>query len=909
MVNYNRTEQELSLNRPARIKPVKRIKYIPLFMLLLFCGAIFTPALASGMDKIVVIPFMVTSTESEENLNTTLQKWFSSEMSALGYEVSKPELVNNILGDDISYSEPEKQIIPLARANAAKWVIIGEYNQKEGDIQLNVRVLDTDTSKSLFSVMMVENDKNNIPASLKKIAESLNSQMDKKIVVSDIIIEGNKRVNDDAILMIMESRKGEPFDQVKLDRDLRTIYKMGFFDDVNLVTSDSSEGKLITFNLVEKPTIIKISFQGNKQKKDEKLTEELGMKAYSVLNHNEVRQSINRLTEFYKNDGYYNVEIQEKIKELPDNEVTLTYVIKEGEKVLISDIEFRGNKVFKSKKLKKEMLTKKKSWVSWFTDSGVLDKKKLEYDVGKLGAFYDSHGYIKTRVGEPEVVYDKEEEELRLIIDIVEGEQYFVNDIIVEGDLLRPADELRRLIEIKKGDPFSRQVVHTEIQKIKGLYGSLGYAYAEVTPSQKFIEGTNLVDIPLMVEKKKKVRIERINIFGNEITKDKVLRRELKIKEGEYFDSEKLARSRENLDRLEIFEKHEVKTRRGSSDDLMILDIEGEEQLQRSISFSAGYGGYEKFMFQLQFDNNNLFGRGQNFSIEAMAGSRTTRFNATFTEPWMFDRPVRGSISAYNWDRDYDIYTREQMGGNTGLSFLLGLDDYTRGSVFYTYDKTEITDVYSSTNDIQEMAGEKYLTSSMIFGIERNSKDKWWDTTKGSLNSFTFEYAGGPLGGDVGFNKYVLNSTWYLPLFKGTVLVASGELGYIEGRSGVYLPVYEKFRIGGIDTVRGYEWGTISPLDPTTYDELGGDKMWLYKIEYRVPFAKGKGVTGLVFFDAGNAFRKNDSWKRGAGASVGFGIRWYSPMGPMRLEYGFKLKDRSNDTDSGKFEFKIGGSF
>jgi outer membrane protein insertion porin family len=925
MVNYNRTEQEKSLNSPDRTMLTKKEMHVHLFMLLflLFQGILLCPAFASGMDRVAVLPFKVESTETEEPLNTNLQKLFSKDMSELGYEVLNTELINGILGDNISYSEPEKAIIPLAKANNARWVIIGEYNKNEGGIQLNVKVLDPVSSKSPFSVMMVENDKSNLPASLKKIAESLSSQMEKKIVVANINIEGNKRVSDDAILMILESQKGEQFDQVKLDRDLRTIYKMGFFDDVNLVTSDSSEGKVITFNLTEKPTIIKISFQGNKQKKDEKLTEELGIKNYSALNRNEIRQSINRIYEFYKNDGYYNVDIQEKIKDLPDNEVTLTYVIKEGEKVLISDIEFKGNKVFKSKKLKKEMLTKEKGWLSWFTDSGVLDKKKLEYDVQKLGAFYDSHGYIKARVGEPEVVYDKEEEELKLIITIIEGEQYFVNDIIVEGDLLRPADELRRLINIKKNDPFSRQVIHTEIENIKNLYGSLGFAYSEVTPSQKFIEGTNLVDLPLRVEKNKKVRIERINIFGNEVTKDKVLRRELKIAEGDYFNSEKLAKSRENLDRLEIFEKHEVKTRRGSKDDLMIIDIEGEEKLQRSISFSAGYGGYEKLMFQLQFDNNNLFGRGQNFSIEAMAGSRTTQFNATFTEPWLFDRNVMGSITAYNWNRDYDEYERKQFGGNTGISFLLGLDDYTRGSIFYTYDKSKVIS-YTNTGAVDEMAGQKYLTSSTTLGISRNSKDKFWDTSKGSLNSLTFEYAGGPLGGDVAFNKYLFNSSWYINVFKSTVLVASAQLGYVEARSGGFLPIYEKFQLGGIDSVRGYEWGTISPLYPGTDDvEIGGEKMWLYKIEYRIPFKKGEqGITGLVFFDAGNAFSnssyvdafgnhplKNTSWKTGAGSSVGFGIRWQSPMGPLRLEYGIKLNERPNDTDSGKFEFKIGGSF
>ena len=378
MVNYIRTEQKNPLNRPDRAIPAKKGRHIILFMLLflLFQGALLSPAFATEKERIAVLPFKVESAEPEENLNTTLQKWFSANMSELGFEVLNTDLINGILGDNISYSEPEKSIIPLAKANNAMWVIIGEYTQKEEGIQLNVKVLDPDSSKNPFSVMMVENDKNNLPASLKKIAESLGAQLEKKIVVADIIIEGNKRVGDDAILMVLESQKGEQFDQVKLDRDLRTIYKMGFFDDVNLVTTDSPKGKVITFNLVEKPTIIKISFQGNEQKKDEKLTEELGMKNYSVLNRNEIRQSINRLLEFYKNDGYYNVEINEKIKDLPDNEVTLTYVIKEGEKVLISRIEFKGNKVFKSKKLKKEMLTKKKSWLSWITDSGVLDKKE-----------------------------------------------------------------------------------------------------------------------------------------------------------------------------------------------------------------------------------------------------------------------------------------------------------------------------------------------------------------------------------------------------------------------------------------------------------------------------------------------------------------------------------------------------
>ena len=271
---------------------------------------------------------------------------------------------------------------------------------------------------------------------------------------------------------------------------------------------------------------------------------------------------------------------------------------------------------------------------------------------------------------------------------------------------------------------------------------------------------------------------------------------------------------------------------------------------------------------------------------------------------------MRGTISVYDWDIDYDEYTRQRLGGNAGLAFLLGLDQFTRGTVQYTYDNSTVTNVYPGASTIiQDMAGT-LLTSSLTIGVERNSKDRWWDTSKGSLNAFTFEYAGGFFGGDVAFNKYLLTSIWYLPEFKNTVLVAEAQLGYVHGRSGGSLPLYEKFQLGGIDSVRGYEWGSIAPVDPLTYDELAGDYMWLYKLEYRVPIKRGEqGMTALVFFDAGNAFNKGTNWKVGSGASVGLGIRWYSPMGPLRLEYGWKLKDNVNDTASGKFEFKIGGSF
>ncbi|MBN2418621.1 MAG: outer membrane protein assembly factor BamA, partial [Deltaproteobacteria bacterium] len=568
MVNYSRKKEGVSLQIISKRLRVKRKKarLISLFFLALLPAILACPVFAFAMDKVAVLPFKIITTEPAENLGTSLQEMFSQYMNKMGYQTVNTEMINGILGDDISFSDPENKIIPFGKTHDAGWIIMGEVSEKDGSFQLNVKALDTDTAKTPFSVMMIEKDRSNLSSSLKKIAESLSSQIKDNILISDIIVRGSKRADEAAILNIIESRKGDQFDQEKLDRDLRTIYKMGFFDDVNYDISDLPDGKVITFNLDEKPTIIKITFEGNKYKKEDKLVEEIGIKKYSVLNRNEVKQSINRLLEFYRNDGYYNVEIKGQIKDLQDeNEVILTYVIKEGEKVYIKNIQFKGNKVFDSDDLKDIMLTKEKGWLTWFTDSGVLDKKKLElHDLQKLKIYYDNHGYITAQIGDPEITYDEKEEGLTLTIPVTEGEQYMVNDVIIEGELLRPADELRKLINVKKGDPFSRQVFYTEKDKISSLYADMGYAYADVSFMQpRHIEGTNLVDAILNIQKNKRVRIERINIYGNEITKDKVIRRELKLLEGDYFSGLKLEKSRENITRLDLYKEPEIKTRKG----------------------------------------------------------------------------------------------------------------------------------------------------------------------------------------------------------------------------------------------------------------------------------------------------------------------------------------------------------
>jgi outer membrane protein insertion porin family len=682
---------------------------------------------------------------------------------------------------------------------------------------------------------------------------------------------------------------------------------MGFFTDVRIDTEDGPKGKVVVINVQEKPSISKITFEGNKKEKDDDLKKETGIKLYSIFSQSEVKQSVNRLKEYYRQKGYYKVEIQDKVKDLPNNEVALSYEVQEGEKLYITKIAFQGNTQFSERKLSGLMETSEKGFFSWFTQSGLLDRKKLDFDMSKITAFYHNNGYIRAKTGEPKITV--EEKGLTVTIEIIEGPQYAVNEVRIEGDLLKPEEELMQKVSIKKEKFFSREVVRKDLMALRDVYADDGYAYAEIVPVTKEDDKNNLVDITYRISQKGKVRFERINIAGNTVTRDKVIRRELKVVEGEDFSGTNLKKSSQNLHRLGFFEDVEIQTRKGTQDDLMILDLNVKERPTGSFSIGAGYSSFDGAIASFSVTQNNLFGLGQKLSATGMIGGRTTEFDIRFVEPWFLDKPVNMEVTLYNMKREYYEYTKDSLGGSLVYSWLVGIDDFTRWIAGYAYDDATISDVSTdAAYAIKEMVGRN-VTSSVTLGIRRNSKDRPFNATEGSLNSFTIEYAGDPLGGDVAFNKYLLTSTWYFPMAWNTVFMASGRWGYVQGReSDGKLPVYQKFRIGGINTIRGFDDWEISPKDPATGDPIGGEKMQIYNFEYRFPLLKEQGISGLIFFDAGNSYTDESfSWST-IKKSVGPGIRWYSPIGPLRLEYG-KVISPKDDEPSGNYHFSVGGLF
>lgn len=883
-----------------RLGFVGRWIFVPV-LLALFCMA--APAWGAEPPLVAVLPFEIYAADYPERLGVDAQRMLGDILSEKGAGVVSAEEVNaHPLAGKPGLSR--REMVEIARSLGASAVIGGSLTQVGREVSIDLSLIEEGRDPKLF--FMTAGHMDQLRETMARIAGSVFLEVSGVPQVESVQVEGNRRIEDAAILRVVETSMGDPVDPSRLDRDLRAVYGMGFFDDVRTRVEAGPRGQIVIFEVTEKPSVGKIVFSGNRKIKDDELLKTLGYRLYSVYAPSEVRQSINRLKELYREKAYYNAEITVDVTDLPNNEVQVEYRINENQKVFITDISFTGNNAFDDRRLRRIMLTSEKGFFSWITSSGRLDERKLEIDMLKISSFYHNQGYIKARVADPEIIFDKEKG-INLVFAIEEGPRYRVGELAVGGEIDRPEEELLAKLKLHPGHVFNREILREDVEIIRDVFVDQGYAYTDVALSTRENEKDHTVDVTFNVTRGQKVRFERILISGNTSTRENVIRRELRAIEGRYFSGEAFRKSTANLHRLGFFEDVEVQTRKGSSEERIILDVKVEERPTGVFSAGAGYSSEDSAFVMFQLGEQNLLGKGYRLFANARIGGKSSLYDISFTNPWVFDTPISIGTDVYKWEREWTDYDRDSYGGALTVGFPLWLDEYTRGSVKYGYDNAKISNVLDTAAwQIREMVG-KNVTSSTTLEIRRNSTDRPWNTTTGSINSLSFEYAGGVFGGDEYFNRYEARSAWFFPVKWGTAIMAQGRLGFVTRRSGGNLSVFQKYNLGGIDTVRGFDYGTISPREGNNF--VGGEKMMVYNLEYRFPLAAEQGVAGVLFFDAGNVFPRNDSLSfSGIRKSAGAGIRWYSPMGPLRLEYGRNLDPKPWESN-GRWEFTVGGFF
>jgi outer membrane protein insertion porin family len=725
-------------------------------------------------------------------------------------------------------------------------------------------------------------------------------------LVKTIEIIGLKRIEDQSIRNRLLQKTGQPLSREAIEKDIKSIYRMGYFEDVKVELEPFEGGLKIIYLVKEKPTIVSIKFEGNKEFDQDKLSEHINITPGVISDASLIQDNLQQLRDFYEGEGYWHVRIVPVLKKINPAEVALTILIDEGKKVKIKEIRIEGNQALSDRKIKKAMKTR--SWwifsflTSSWTTAGFYKKSEMEADLERIRNLYYDHGFLNIKIGDPEIKLISNRRKMIITISLSEGPQYRVSSVRYKGNDTFNEKSFTGLLPLKTGDIFSRKKLNEGIKKITEYYTERGYAMVSVLPNILTNEKNNTVGILMNIKEGAVYRIGRIEITGNTKTQDKVIRREMRLDEGDVFNSKLLKRSYERINILNYFETVELTPKPKVEERSIDIDINVKEKATGMLSLGGGYSTLEGFVGMIDVTQSNLFGTGRHLKAGGQFSTKSTLYEITYTDQWFLDRPITFTFSTFKTKRDYVSYDRKAVGGSLGLGkrFM----EYWLINTTYRYEKATIYDVSSDADDIIKDQEGTSVTSSISPTLTRDSRDSLIDPTKGSKNSVFLTISG--LGGTNKFIKSVIDSGWYFPVGKTTVLLR-GRVGYATGFFNKELPLYERFYIGGINTIRGLGFGEGGPRG-SDGKVIGGTKELILNAEYIFPIYTEAKLKGVVFFDAGRAYDTSETFGSDLRYTSGAGIRWFSPMGPLRIEYGFNL-DRRFDESASKVEFTFGTMF
>lgn len=703
-------------------------------------------------------------------------------------------------------------------------------------------------------------------------------------------------------------REGKLFAPSDIQKDIRQLFSLGYFSDIKADVSRKENGVEVTYIVTERSIVREVLIIGNRKINEPDIRAVLSLRKGKTYIPKSLEKDIAAIRELYRRKGYSKVYINASYREISPTDVEIIYEIAEGKKARVRHITIEGNHALTERVIRKQM--KSKARPLWF--GSLFDGEILKHDLEEIKHLYADRGYIDATITDAQVEFFDEGKRVSLKISVQEGEQYFVDSIRTHGNIVFNDDRLLELTETKPGNFYSRSSVEQDAFEIQNFYADQGYILALAKPHITIDRAKKEIGISHRIDEHDLIYIAKVDIEGNVKTKDSVIRREITILPGERFDGSKVRRSRQKLLNTQFFKDVYIETEATDDPKHRSLVFDVEEDKTGQFNFGAGYSSNDAFIGQIQISQSNfdLFnpptftGAGQKFNIALRPGTVLSEYRISLMEPYFLGYPFATGFDLYYIDREYNEYEQQTMGA--GIRLGKKITDFSSLGLQYTLSEYEISDVEEDApQTIKDEEGNR-TKSSVTVSFTNDTRDSYIDPTSGHRYTTSVELAGGPFGAETDFTKLIGEARWYKPIWKNFVLMTRVEAGIVEeyGDSD-FVPLFERFFAGGSNSVRGYEYRDVGPRE--NGDPIGGKAKMEGSLELSYPLIEI--IKAYTFFDFGQVWEEVDDFGQSKlNTSVGVGIGLRTPIGPLRLDYGFPLNP-DDDQGNGRIHFTTGLSF
>ncbi len=722
-------------------------------------------------------------------------------------------------------------------------------------------------------------------------------------VIREIRVEGNQRVDAASIERTLSLAVGDPLVDVLVTRSVKDLYRLGTFSRVSIDEEVAGEGAILTVRVEEYPMVRRVVISGNHEVAEIDLKKVLKLKAFSFADLSAIPGDIEAIKGVYRTSGYHGTTVTSRLEEV-EKGVIVNYLVEESEKTLIREVDIIGNRTLDDHEVRKVMQTKEIGPLSFMSDAGGYDDLLVSDDLTRIQLLYMEKGFLDIVVHEPEVGLHPDGDGLYISVKVEEGPQYSLGSVRYTGDWDGPPEFTRAEPELKMGDTFARSLLFKDLKMYADSYRDQGYAWARIEPLFNRDPAAGVVNLDLVLDRGPLVHIRWIHVSGNMKTRDYVLRREMRLIEGDLYSQKKLDDSKRFIRGLGFFSNVEVRpTDVGNG--LADIYITVEEGMAGSLSAGAAFSSVSGLVGTLQLSLGNFSGRGQRLNLNLEAGGDSSTYSISFSEPRLFSGVFSLGVELFSQTNEYSQYSQDSRGGSVRLGYRL--NDFSSLSARYKYVNYDVYDIALDASVlIIEQEGDS-TTSSIRLGYNYDTRDFPMDPREGLKLSLSTEFAGGPLGGTNDFVRYQAEGSLYNPIVGDLIGLAHLELGVVESYGGGEIPVTERFFMGGLYTIRGFEYRKVGPLEDG--EPVGGTKSILMNLEATYPLIKDANIKGVLFLDGGNVWSEDDKVEmRDLRFGAGFGFRWSAPIGLLRLEWGFNLDPKPDEEQPG-WEFSIGTLF